>query len=156
MSIFHAVFARFTKRLVFIALMLSVGLLAVNSSSAQSSRAGTGEVIAVRECKFKPGVDLAKFERFIIEKYNPTMEGAYPGVKAFVTKVERGEKKGGYAFIFIFDSQNTLNAITTGPDQPMGAWFVPFWEKTAAVRNELDEYMAEDWFSKYNDYTVLR
>lgn len=84
------------------------------------------------------------------------MEGAYPGVKAFVTKVERGEKKGGYAFILIFDSRNTLNAITTGPDQPMGPWFVPFWEKTATVRNELDEYMAEGWFAKYNDYTVLR
>ena len=156
MFISHVVFARFIKRFTFIALMLSTGLLAVNSASAQSSRAGTGEVLAVRECKFKPGVDLAKFEKFIIEKFNPTMEGAYPGVKAFVTKVERGEKKGGYAFILIFDSRNTLNAITTGPDQPMGAWFVPFWEKTAAVRNELDEYMAEGWFAKFDDYTVLR
>lgn len=156
MSISHTVFAGFTKRHIAIALLMIVELLVFTSVSAQSSRTGTGEVIAVRECKFKPGVDLTKFEKFIIEKFNPAMEGAYPGVKAFVTKVERGQKKGSYALIYIFDSGKTLHAVVSEENGKMGDWFVPFWEKSAPMRKELDTYMEEGWGSKYDDYTVLR
>lgn len=156
MSSSHAEIARFSKRLIFIALMLSAGLLAVGSASAQSARAGTGEVIAIRECKLKAGVDSVKFERFIMEKYNPAMEGAFTGVKSFVTKSDRGEKKGSYAHFFIFDAQKTLHAISPEDGGPMASWFVPFWEKTAAIRNELDTYLEEGWMVKRSDYVVLR
>lgn len=133
-----------------------VGLLAVISASAQSSHTGTGEVIAIRECKFKPGVDSAKFERFIIDKYNPAMEGAFPGVKSFITKVDRGQKKGGYAHFFVFDSQKTLHAISPEEGGEMADWFVPFWEISAPIRTELDKYMEEDWMAKFTDYVVSR
>lgn len=156
MFISHAVFARFTQRLIFIALMLSTGLLAINSASAQSSRAGTGEVIAIRECKLKPGIDAVKFERFIIEKYNPAMEAAFPGVKSFITKSDRGLKKVSYAHFFIFDAQKTLHAISPEDGGAMASWFVPFWEKTAAIRNELDAYLEESWMARRSDYVVLR
>lgn len=97
-----------------------------------------------------------KFERFIIEKYNPAMEGAYPGVKSFIPKVDRGQKKGSYAHIFIFDSQKTLHAIAPEEGGEMRAWFVPFWEKAASVRNELDKYLEEGWMGIFTDYVVLR
>ena len=156
MFISHEVFLNSTKRLVAIALLLIVGLFAVNSASAQSSRTGTGEVIAIRECKLKAGVDSVKFERFVIEKYNPTMEGAFPGVKSFITKVDRGQKKGSYAHFFIFDSQKTLHAISPEEGGKMADWFVPFWEKSASIRKELDAYLEEGWIAKYSDYVVLR
>ena len=156
MFISHEVFLNSTKRLVAIVLLLIVGLFAVNSASAQSSRAGTGEVIAIRECKLKAGVDSVKFERFIIEKYNPAMEGAFPGVKSFVTKVDRGQKKGSYAHFFIFDAQKTLHAISPEDGGAMADWFVPFWEKSASIRKELDAYLEEGWIAKYSDYVVLR
>lgn len=156
MSIPHAIFLNAANRLFFITLMVTVGLLMVNSARSQSSRAGTGEVIAIRDCKLKPGVDSAKFERFIIEKYNPAMEGAFPGVKSFVTKTDRGQKKGSYTHFFIFDSQKTLHAISPEEGGKMADWFVPFWEKTAPIRKELDEYMEEGWMAKFSDYVVLR
>ncbi len=156
MFILHAVFASFTKRLIVIALLVIIGLLAVDSVSAQSSRAGTGEVIAIRECKLKAGADSVKFERFIIEKYNPAMEGAFPGMKSFITKVDRGQKKGSYAHFFILDSEKTRHAIVPEEKGKMADWFVPLWEKTAPIRKELDEYMEEDWMGKFTDYVVLR
>ena len=156
MFILHALFASFTKRLIAVTLLVIVGLLAVDSVLAQSSRAGTGEVIAIRECKLKAGVDSVKFERFIIEKYNPEMEGAFPGVKSFVTKVDRGQKKGSYAHFFIFDAQKTLHAISPEEGGKMADWFVPFWEKTAPIRNELDKYLEEGWMANFTDYVVLR
>lgn len=156
MFIPHAVFVSFTKRLIAITLLVIVGLLAVDSVSAQSSRTGTGEVIAIRECKLKAGVDSVKFERFIIEKYNPAMESAFPGVKSFVTKSDRGQKKGSYAHFFIFDSQKTLHAISPEEGGKMADWFVPFWEKSAPVRKELNEYLEEGWMAIFTDYVVLR
>lgn len=156
MSISHAVFASFTKQFILITLLISGGLLAVDSATAQSSRAGTGEVIAIRECKLKAGVDSVKFERFIIDKYNPAMEGAFPGVKSFVTKVGRGQKKSSYAHFFIFDAQKTLHAVVSEENGKMADWFVPFWEKSAPIRKALDEYLEEGWMAKYTDYVVLR
>ena len=155
MSIPHAVFARFTKRLIAITLPVMVGLLAVDSVSAQSSRTGTGEVIAIRECKLKAGVDSVKFERFIIEKCNPAMEGAFPGMKSFITKVDRGQKKGSYAHFFIIDSEKTRHAIVPQEGE-MAPWFAPFWEKSAPIRKELDEYLEEGWMAIFTDYVVLR
>lgn len=156
MSTSHVVFVNSTNRLIAITLLVIVGLMAVDSAVAQSSRAGTGEVIAIRECKLKAGVDSVKFERFIIEKYNPAMEGAFPGVKSFVTKSDRGQKKGSYAHFFIFDSQKTLHAISPEDGGEMASWFVPFWEKSAAIRNKLDTYLEEGWMAKRSDYVVLR
>lgn len=156
MFISHAVFTGFAKRLLASTLFVIVGLLALQSASAQSFRAGTGEVIAIRECKLKAGVDSVKFERFIMEKYNPAMEGAFPGVKSFITKSDRGQKKGSYAHFFIFDAQKTLHAISPEDESEMAKWFVPFWEKTAAIRNELDMYLEEGWMATYTDYVALR
>lgn len=155
MSVSYAGFLNAANRLFIITMVVTVGLLMVDSALSQSSRAGTGEVIAIRECKLKAGVDSVKFERFIIEKYNPAMEGAYPGVKSFITKVDRGQKKGSYAHFFIFDSQKTLHAISPEEGGKMAAWFVPFWEKSAPIRTELDTYMEEGWMAKFTDYVVL-
>lgn len=156
MSIHHSVILSTTNRLIFVTLLVAVGLFQVDSALAQSSRAGTGEVIAIRECKLKAGVDSVKFERFVIEQYNPAMEGTFPGVKSFITKVDRGQKKGSYAHILIFDSQKTLHAIVPEEGGEMADWFVPFWEKNAPIRKELDEYLEEGWMDVYSDYVVLR
>lgn len=156
MLISQAKFISSTKLLFAMTQLAIFALLAVNLASAQPSRAGTGEVIAIRECKLKAGVDSVKFERFIIEKYNPAMEGAFPGVKSFVTKSDRGQKKGSYAHFFIFDTQKTLHAISPEDGGEMASWFVPFWEKTVAIRKELDAYLEEGWMAKRSDYVVLR
>ncbi len=145
-----------TKRLFAMTLLAIFVLLAVNPASAQSSRAGTGEVIAIRECKLKAGVDSVKFERFIIEKYNPAMEGAFPGMKSFITKVDRGQKKGSYAHFFILDSEKTRHTIVPEEKGKMADWFVPFWEKSEPLRKELNEYMEEGWMATFSDYVVLR
>lgn len=38
----------------------------------------------------------------------------------------------------------------------MAEWFVPFWDKSAPVRTELDKYLEEGWMAKFTDYVVLR
>ena len=84
------------------------------------------------------------------------MEGAFPGMKSFITKVDRGQKKGSYAHFFILDSEKTRHAISPEDGGEMASWFVPFWEKTAAIRKELDAYLEEGWRAQFSDYVVLR
>ena len=72
-------------------LMLAASLIAAGAlvpTFAQAPRAGTGEVIAVRELELKAGVDPAQFERFARATYNPGWEGVVPGLKAYIGKAE--------------------------------------------------------------------
>lgn len=57
-------------------LLLAVGPLATLPVLAQTPRAGSGEVIAIREIQLKAGANVADFEQFVMKVYNPAWEGA--------------------------------------------------------------------------------
>jgi hypothetical protein len=133
-----------------------VALGAILPVFAQSSRAGTGEVIAVRELQLKAGVDVAQFEGFVRSTYNPAWEGAVPGVKGYIAKADRGAQKGSYALFLIFDGEKTRDAIFPkeggGASQP----FAPALQRPLALNQELDKYVEPGTLSVYTDYVVMR
>ncbi len=54
-------------------------------------------------------MDPAEFERFAVEQLTATFDRHVPGVRAFIMKGDRGDRKNGYVFLLKFDSMNTRN-----------------------------------------------
>lgn len=77
--------------------------------AASSAAMNPGNIVAVREITLKSGVDAKEFERFVAEEFTPTFEQHVPGVRSFILKGTRGDREGGYAFVLVFDSENTRN-----------------------------------------------
>jgi len=146
-----------SSRCVFPAAMLVFFALAMSvPAPAQSSRAGTGDVIAMRELQLKAGVDPNQFEQFVIGTYNPALEGAVPGMKGYIAKGDRGVRRGGYALILIFDSEKTRNAIYPKAGAGASEKFAPFLQRPLALTQELDKYVEPGSVSAYTDYVVMR
>ena len=123
---------------------------------AQPTRAGTGEVIAVRELELKAGVDAAQFERFARATYNPGWEGVVPGLRAYIGKADRGALKGGYALILIFDGEKTRDAIFPKEGGGASPMFAPLLKGPFALNQELEKYLEPGALSVYTDYVAIR
>jgi hypothetical protein len=123
---------------------------------AQLSRAGTGEVIAVRELQLKAGVDTAQFERFVRDRYNPGWESAVPGLKAYIGKADRGAQKGSYALLLVFDGEKTRDAIFPKEGGGASPAFAPLLKGPFALNQELEKYLEPGSLSVYTDYVAMR
>jgi hypothetical protein len=139
-----------------LALLTVAGTGVVVSTLAQMPRTGVGEVVAIREIELKPGADVAEFERFVIGTYNPAWEGAVPGARGYIARGDRGVHKGRYAFVFIFDSENTRNAIFPKEGTGASERFLPLLEGPFGANKALDKYIEPASFSIYTDYVALR
>ena len=135
---------------------LALALAAIVPAPAQISRTGVGEVIAVRELRLKPGVDVAQFEQFVTTKYNPAWEAAVPGMKGYIAKGDRGVRKDAYVLILIFDSEKTRNAIYPKAGAGAAERFGPFLQALFALNEQLDAFVEPGSLSAYTDYVVLR
>jgi hypothetical protein len=156
MSITQRVLLSSSIRLLTAALLLLLGLVTAAPAAAQSSRAGTGEVIAVRELTLKRGINPADFERFVMERFNPAWEGAVPGVKAYIAKADRGARRGRYALVYIFDSEKTRNAIAPVEDRGAAEAFRPVLDRLFSGPNQELVTMYLEAEPAYTDYVVLR
>ena len=119
-----------------------------------------GNIVAVRDVTLKDGVSAEAFERFAVEKFTPVFEHQVPGVKAFIMKGDRGDKKGSYSYVLIFDSANTRNfyyPFEHGGEESVPATSEPLWlPAREAIYQELVKYV--DGIGEtagYTDYLVL-
>ena len=119
-----------------------------------------GNVVAVRDIQLKDGVDAAAFEQFAIEKFTPVFENQVPGVKAYIMKGERGDKKGTYSYVLIFDSVNTRNfyyPFEHGGEESVPATSEQLWlPARQAIYTDLAKYVDTIGETEgYTDYVVL-
>ena len=148
-------------RLLSLALLALIGLSTADSALAQSPRAGTGEVLSIRELRLKPGVDPAEFERFVKETYNPRFEQLhFPGWRGYILKADRGTRKGSYIHVYAVESERTRNAffpteegVLSEKSAPLAAELL---EEVRRLNQELERYVEPGWHDVYTDYVVLR
>jgi hypothetical protein len=133
-----------------------IALSALLPLFAQPSKAGAGEVIAVRELELRAGVDMDQFERFVRATYNPGWNGVVPGLKAYIAKGDRGALKGGYALILIFDGEKTRDAIFPKEGGGAAPKFAPTLKGPFALNQELEKYLEPGALSVYTDYVAIR
>ena len=147
---------RSSRWLFAFATLAFLALVMTAPTPAQSPRAGSGEVIAIRELKLKPGVDASQFEQFSTRTYNPAWEGAVPGLKAYIAKGDRGVRKDSYALILIFDTEKTRNAIFPKAGSGASERFAPLIQGALNLNQELDKFVESGSISAYTDYVVMR
>jgi len=145
-----------SRRSLALAAALVIAFGALLPVLAQPSRAGTGEVVAVRELELKAAVNAADFERFARDTYNPGWEGAVPGLRAYIGKADRGARKGGYALILIFDAVKTRDAIFPKEGGGASPTFAPILQRPFTLNQELEKYLEPGALSVYTDYAALR
>ena len=144
----------------YLSLILAVPVVAVLAltplSSAQISRAAAGEVIAIRELQLNPGVDVAEFERFVRDSYNPSWQGAVPGMRGYIAKGDRGQQKGTYVLVFVFDSEKTRNTIFPKEGGGASEKFTALLQTPFSLGKTLEAYVEPGTLSVYTDYIALR
>ena len=121
-----------------------------------SSRAGTGEVISHREIMLKPGVNIAEFEKWAVEYFNPALESLIPGIRAYVAKAVRGVRNGKYAYIFHYDSYNTRQAYIPETDKATKYFSKIFFEPNKHLFDELFEHIDQNSFNQFTKRVELR
>ena len=122
----------------------------------QITYSGKGEVVAVRFLELKDNVNVKDFEKFALEKYNPSFNRVVPGSRNFITKSDRGIDVDSYALIITFDSQIVRNAMI--PEQGSSDWLNTIMEENGlwSLWNKLGTYVTEESMSNYNDFVELR
>jgi hypothetical protein len=103
----------------------------------------------------KSGASAAQFEKFVIDKLAPE-NGKLPGYKDYILKGERGDDKGNYLVVGVFDSKKTRDFYF--PTEGKG-----FSEQGAKLAAALPNYGQElskmiqvvPTDSSYSDYVML-
>ncbi len=72
-------------------------------------KAGTTPVIAVRNIELGDDVDVKKFEQFVKDKFAPIWKEPREGLQLAFTKGDRGERKGKFQFVWVFESIENRN-----------------------------------------------
>ena len=119
-----------------------------------------GSVVALRDVTLKPNIDPGEFERFVAEEFTPAFEEHVPGVRAFVLKGTRGDRKDGYAFALVFDSERTRDfyfPTEHGGEASVQGVALELWRPgQEMILDRLMQYV--DGISEtegYTDYVVL-
>jgi hypothetical protein len=146
----------FPSRALILILLVAGTWFASGVASARATRAGTGQVIVLRELQLKPGASVAEFERFVLDTFNPTWQGAAPGLKGYIARGDRGVKKGGYAFVMVFDSEKTRNAMYPTPGGDVSEKFMPMMEKPLGLAAPLEKWVDTSTIGIYTDYVEMR
>jgi hypothetical protein len=145
---------------VFISMRTRTNMDPVREEVAFSSAVETAEVIAYRELHLKEGVTEEELEKFVADELTPTFEQYVPGVQAIVMKGERGEKKGVYVLLLVFDSVKTRDFYfptaqhgeTNMPEEALRLWR----PGQRVLIEEFDKYTEPLEENLFTDFTVLR
>ena len=123
---------------------------------SQITYSGKGEVVAVRFLELKDTVNVEDFEKFVVEEFNSTFDGAIPGLKQYISKSDRGIAVDSYAMFMIFDSQIVRNTMI--PNKKSTEWLDAIMEEKNlwSLWNKLGTYVSDESLSNYNDFVELR
>lgn len=98
-----------TSILLILSFIVTVTFWAFVKPMQSVKKESTGKVMAFRELQLLPDTDTAAMERFAREQLTPTFKNQVPGVESYIIKGERGDLKGKYVHLLIFDSERTRN-----------------------------------------------
>ena len=88
---------------------LTIYFLFVSSLLAQNIPSTSGKILAFRPLTLLKGTDPAELERFGREQLTPTFKNQVLGVESYIIKGQRGDEKGKYVHLLIFDNEVTRN-----------------------------------------------
>ncbi len=153
-------------RVLSAAFVLAVTAVAVNATTGvalfdgsdnviEENRPGDQRLLGLHHVALKDGVNPDDFERFIIEEWNPVMNGRIPGVDLMIVKGERNAKDGEYMIVYDVQSKNVRDWYWPSSDQSTPANDL-VWERCGEVCSEVGakfDSMAE--VTNWSDYVEV-
>ncbi len=70
---------------------------------------GTGKIMAFRPLTLLEGTNPKDLERFAREQLTPIFKNEVVGVESYIIKGQRGDNKGQYVHLLLFDNEVTRN-----------------------------------------------
>ena len=110
-----------------------------------------GELLGIHYLDVKPRKS-ADLEKFVVEKFNPSVYNVIPGLNIYFLKGDRGEMEGKYIMMYVFDSYERRNAYVPEPGKPTEE-FKEYIEPVLEYFDKLQEFLNED--VSYTDYVVV-
>jgi len=113
-----------------------------------------GEVIAIRYPEIKPDME-AEFERRLMAEWLEDLHKGMEGLHIYWLKADRGERKGKYMMLLVFDTYERYRDYWTDEGQSTAAYnevVEPYLE----VIEAMSAYFIEDAFDQYTDYIAVR
>ncbi len=102
----------------------------------------------------RPGVDLAEFEKFVVEEVYPAIEQV-PGLRYRLLRGEKGDRKGRYLELYELDSVERFRSYFP-EDKPDGSEeFQRFFEQVAPMLAKWDTFALSLFDPTSTDYVVL-
>jgi len=113
-----------------------------------------GEVVAIRYPEIKPDQE-AEFERRLMEEWLEDLHKGIEGLSMYFLKADRGERKGKYLMLLVFDTYKRYRDYWTDEGQS-----TPLYQGVIEPHLEMIEtistYFEEGAFDSYTDYIALR
>lgn len=110
-----------------------------------------GEVIGIHYLNVKNKMG-DKFEEFVVKEFNPGMYNKIPGVNFYIMKGDRGDMKGHYIFVWVFDTIERRNEYYPAEGQPTQK-FNDLFEPLRGLDEKLQAFLDEE--ESYTDYIVI-
>jgi hypothetical protein len=113
-----------------------------------------GEIIAVRF--FNVDADKqTEFETFIEDVFHPSYQENIEGYYNYVLKGDRGDKKGIYMLLTVFDTADRRNEYYPVPLDPASESFMSQYEKVSHIDDQFRTFLPENIDFDYTDYIVV-
>ncbi len=110
-----------------------------------------GEVIGIHYLDVKKKKQ-AGFESFVTRKFNKAMHNKIPGLNLFILKGDRGDMKGHYILVYIFDTVERRNDYLPLAGEPTEEFQTAF-KTISQVFEEFKSFQNDE--ISYTDYIVM-
>lgn len=110
-----------------------------------------GEIIAVRYFSIEESLQT-EFEEFVTTVYHPTFQKSIEGYYNYILKGDRGDKKGSYILLTVFDSADRRDEYFPVPLMPASDSYQEQWNETEEIVNKFNSYLPENIDFDYTDY----
>jgi hypothetical protein len=85
-------------------ILIASALMIMCTVAGQTLTKGSIVAVRVQTVTLQPGITMDQYIEFLTTKYVPGFEKNYPGIKLFVIKGIRGEKKDQIGILWFFES----------------------------------------------------
>ena len=113
-----------------------------------------GEVVAVRPLAVKKGSEEG-FEKFVTSRIYPAFQNHVPGVHSYVYKGDRGENKGLYINLYVFESVEVRNTYFPAEGADINEMYASHWEAVSHITDEMVAFIDTSQVVVYTDYVSI-
>jgi len=133
-------------------LIISALILLTGTVYSQTLKKDAVIAVSTYTITLQPGVTMEQYVDFLMKKYIPEYEKNFPGLKMYILRGDRGEKKDQIGFLWYFESGKVRDKYYPGESDFSDAAQLA-WGKMDAISMEESKY-AVNSSRVYTDWVI--